>query len=275
MTETITKTEQTTIAKKTATQTLHELLAQRKDSIAQLVPKHLTAERLMRVAVNCVAKTPKLQECSPTSLLQSVLMAAELGLEPGGALGHMYLVPFGQVCTPIIGYRGFVELARRSGQLKLIRAVVVYANEPFKVVEGLHFDIVHERRLDAGRGELAYVYAVAELEDGSVQFEVMTKQQVDAIRERSRSGSSGPWKTDYEEMAKKTVFRRLAKWLPLSSERFEKALEVDNDDYVDGEVAEEQGKALVSETLKEKVRRRVNIVEVPPEVPAESAPEAS
>lgn len=265
-------TTETKSIQKTTTQTLHELLAQRKDSIAQLVPKHLSAERLMRVAVNCVAKTPGLQDCSPTSLLQCVLVAAELGLEPGGALGHLYLVPFKGKATPVVGYRGFLELARRTGQVSKVRAVVVYEKEVFRVIEGLHFDIVHERSLAEDRGQLKHVYAVAELADGSVQFEVMTRQQVEAIRARSLAGKSGPWATDFEEMAKKTVFRRLAKWLPLSSERFDKALEIDNDDYVDGEVAESSAAiaATASEGVKAKVRRLLIEDAAPPQVAAET-----
>lgn len=259
---------------KSTTDTLAALLRDRKDSIAQLVPQHLTPERLMRVAVNCVAKTPQLQSCSPTSLLQCVLAAAELGLEPGGALGQFYLVPFGNVATPIIGYRGLLELARRSGQIASIRAVVVYTKDTFEMSEGIQQTITHRRYLDGDAGPMRYVYAVAMLKDGSVQVEVMSRAQVDAIRARSRSGNSGPWATDYDEMAKKTVLRRLAKWLPLSSERFDKALELDNGDYVDGEVMAE---AVTSEaiSLKERVAaktRKVRIEDVPPELPEETPP---
>ena len=257
---------------KSTTDTLAGLLRDRKDSIAQLVPEHLTPERLMRVAVNCVAKTPGLQACSPTSLLQCVLAAAEVGLEPGGALGQFYLVPFGNVATPIIGYRGLLELARRSGQIASIRAVVVYEKDTFKLTEGIEQTIIHERYLNGPPGPLVYVYAVAKLKDGSVQVEVMSRAQVDAVKDRSRAGKSGPWVTDYEEMAKKTVFRRLAKWLPLSSERFERAMELDNNDYVDGEVMSE---AVASEAVSVKERvgakvRKVRIEDVPPELPAEA-----
>lgn len=259
------KTETKAIAKPTTTVMLSDLLRQRKDSIEQIVPKHLTAERLMRVAVNCVAKTPRLQECSPTSLLQCVLIAAELGLEPGGALGQLYLVPFKGVCTAIVGYRGFLELARRTGQLKSIRAVVVYANETFKVTQGLNFDIAHECRFDDQRGEPVAAYAVAELNDGSVQFEVMTKRQIEEVRKRSKAAGDGPWVTDWEEMAKKTVFRRLAKWLPLSSERFEKALEQDNEEFIDAEtgevVAAGVAAAAAAVDLKEKVKSRRMLIQ--------------
>lgn len=199
-----------------------------------------------------------------------MLVAAELGLEPGGALGQLYLVPFKGKCTAIIGYKGFLELARRSGQLKSIRCVVVYAKEAFRVTEGLHFDITHERSFSPDRGEATHVYAIAELTDGTVQFEVMTRIQVEAVRSRSLASQSGPWVTDWEEMAKKTVFRRLAKWLPLSSERFDKALEVDNDEYIDGETGESlPASSAVAQSLKEKVRSQVLLASVPPEIPAE------
>lgn len=254
---------------------LQQLLAQQQKSIASLVPEHLTPERLMRVAVNCVAKTPGLQKCTAASLLQCVLAAAEVGLEPGGVLGQFYLVPFGNVATPIIGYRGLLELARRSGQIASIRAVVVYQKDTFEMTEGIQQTILHKRFLgDGGAGPMTHAYAVAVLKDGSVQVEVMTRAQVDAIRSRSRSGSSGPWVTDYEEMAKKTVLRRLAKWLPLSSERFERAMELDNNDYVDGEVMSE---AVASEAVSVKERvgakvRKVRIEDVPPELPEETPP---
>src|SRR5690348_12059314 len=91
---------------------IKELLESRKGAIAQLLPRHLTADRLIKVALGCVMKTPALQKCTAASLLQSVIVAAELGLEPGGALGHLYLVPYGNTCTPIVGYRGFIELMR-------------------------------------------------------------------------------------------------------------------------------------------------------------------
>ena len=264
----------------TTTSTLAGLLRDRKDSIAQLVPKHLEPERLMRVAVNCVAKTPGLQQCTPTSLLQSVLVAAELGLEPGGALGHLYLVPFKTTCTPIIGYRGLVELARRSGEVVSVRAVVVYEKDKFRMAEGLEQSIDHEPFLDGDAGPMRYVYCVVKLKEGGYIVEVMSRAQVDAIRARSRSGNSGPWVTDYNEMAKKTVARRCLKWSPLSSERFAKAIEHDNADTVDGEViAQVLGEApeSASVALKDRMRRRMPITDVAPdELPAdaEAAPAA-
>lgn len=265
------------IQKETTTGTLKTLLEQRRDSIAQLIPRHLSADRLMKVALNCVGKTPTLQLCSPVSLLQCVITAAELGLEPGGALGHAYLVPFGKVATLIIGYRGFIQLMRNSGQLSSIRAVVVHEKDVFKLREGIEQTIKHEPFLDGEPGPLKYVYCVAKLKDGSVQIEVMTRAQVDGIRARSRSGSSGPWQTDYEEMAKKTVVRRIAKYLPMSAE-MEKAIDLDNGDFIEGEVvggeAQAVGSGVTAELAATKTKRKLGIVDVP-ELPADETAAAA
>lgn len=262
---------------KSAADTLRDLLIANTKGISSMVPEHLTPERLMRVAVNCVSKTPALQKCTPSSLLSCVMAAAEVGLEPGGVLGQFYLVPFGDVATPIIGYRGLLELARRTGEIASVRAVVVYEKDTFKITEGIEQTIIHERYLgDGGAGQLKYAYAVAKLKDGTVHVEVMTRAQIDAIRARSRSGNNGPWVTDYDEMAKKTVFRRLAKWLPLSSERFQKAIERDDSDYIEGEAAAE---AVTSElsNVKERIGKKVHrlpIQDVPAlQMPADEAPQ--
>lgn len=255
---------------------IKDFIEQRQGAISALVPKHLNPERLMKVLLNSIYKTPKLQECTPSSLLQCALTAAELGLEPGGALGHAYLVPYKETCTFIIGYRGLIELMRRSGQLASIRAVVVRERDRFRYTEGLDQNIEHEPFLDGDAGALKYVYAVAKLKDGSVQCEFMTRQQVDAIRARSRSKDNGPWVTDFDEMAKKTVVRRIAKLLPLSSEAA-KALEVDGDDYIDSTAT-----AVVTEAMatpdaqveaKAAVKRKLLIQESPFEAPDETPQE--
>jgi recombination protein RecT len=214
---------------------IQQLLESKKDALAQLLPKYLTIDRLLKVALNCIAKTPKLQQCSTASLFQCVTTAAELGLEPGSAIGEAYLVPYKETCTLIPGYRGLLKLIRNSGQLEDLRAVVVREKDHFRYREGLRQEIEHEPCLDGDPGPLKYVYAVAHLKGGLTHCEFMTKAQVDAIRGRSKSGNDGPWKTDYEEMARKTVVRRIAKMLPMSTEA-EKAFEYDNEDYIDGEV---------------------------------------
>ncbi len=187
-----------------------------KAAIKQVVPKHLTAERVLKVALAATARTPKLLECSVQSILQSVMQAAQLGLEPGSPLGHAYLVPYGKECTLIVGYKGLIDLARRSGQVDGIEARAVYEKDEFAVEYGLQTVLRHKPFLGQDRGALHAVYAIGRLKDSEPQIEVMAKHEVDAIRARSRSGGSGPWQTDYTEMARKTVVRRLCKYLPLS-----------------------------------------------------------
>ena len=213
---------------------LMDLFEKNKGSLTAVLPKHVTAERLMKIALSVTSKDAKLLACNPVSLLRCVVGAASLGLEVGGLLGEAYLVPFRDECTLIIGYRGLIRLARNSGEIKNIRARVVYKNDIFKVVQGLTEDLIHEPNLQNAElkdDDIVAAYAVAEYVNGSPQFEYMTKPQIDAIRARSASGTAGPWVTDYAEMAKKTVLRRLAKMLPLSPEKaeaFQKAIAHDN-----------------------------------------------
>ena len=169
-------------------------------------------------ALTAVAKNPKILDCDRESIMLSVMQAAELGLEPGGALGEGYLVPYGRTCQFIPGYRGFISLARRSGQIVSIEAHAVYEKDEFVVEFGLDPKLVHRPTLAAERGEVVAFYAVARLVGGGVQHDYMTRADVDAIRKRSRAASSGPWVTDYNEMGKKTVIRRLFKTLPVSVE---------------------------------------------------------
>jgi len=196
-----------------------------KAQIALALPKHMTAERLARIALTEVRKTPALGKCDQTSFLGAIMQCAQLGLEPGGALGHAYLLPFENrkkditEVQLIVGYRGMIDLVRRSGQIMSIEARAVYEADHFDVQLGLHSDLVHIPAWDAhDRGPLRFVYAVAKLKDGGTQFEVMSRVEVERVRAKSRAGQSGPWVDHFEEMAKKTVIRRLFKYLPVSIE---------------------------------------------------------
>jgi recombination protein RecT len=208
------------------------LLNASRDAIASRLPRHLTADRMLKVALTSINKTPKLLECTRESLTAAIMQAAELGLEPGGALGEGYLVPYNckvkdangkerweMQCQFIPGYRGLISLARRSGQIVSLEAHVVHAKDAFACQLGLNPSLEHAPAWEeADPGALRFVYAVAKLKDGGTQFEVMSKAQVDGIRARSKAGNFGPWVTDYEEMARKTVVRRLFKYLPVSVE---------------------------------------------------------
>lgn len=206
------------------------LLEQMKGEIARCLPKHLTPERMARIAMTELRKTPKLQECDPMSFIAAIMQASQLGLEPG-ILGSCYLIPFnnnstGKVeCTFMPGYRGFLDLARRSGQIVSLVARAVYQNDEFSYEFGLKEDLTHKPAMN-DRGDLVAVYAVAILKDGGHQFDVMSRKDVDLIKNQSKSKNNGPWVTHYEEMAKKTVLRKLFKWLPCSVE-MQKAVSLD------------------------------------------------
>ncbi len=210
--------------------TVSGLLEQMKGEIARCLPKHLTTERMTRIALTELRKTPKLQECEPMSFIAAIMQASQLGLEPG-VLGSCYLIPFfngktGKTeCNFIPGYRGFLDLARRSGQIVSLTAHTVYENDEFIYEYGLEEKLIHKPTMN-DKGVLIAVYSVAKLKDGGHQFEVMSKKEVDDIRKQSKSGNSGPWVTHYDEMAKKTVLRKLFKWLPCSVE-MQKAIVLD------------------------------------------------
>lgn len=203
--------------------------------IKAALPRHMTAERMARIATTEMRKVPKLGQCDPMSFLGAVIQCAQLGLEPGNALGHAYILPFdkrekvgGQWKTVrteaqvIIGYRGMIDLARRSGQIVSIDARAVYEGDKFDCQLGLEPRVEHvpdwQNANRADPAKLRFVYAVAKLKDGGVQFDVMSRAEVEGIRARSKSADNGPWVTDFPAMALKTVVRRLFKFLPVSIE---------------------------------------------------------
>lgn len=194
------------------------MLEKAKPQIALALPKHLSADRMLRISMTSIRRTPQLLACNPQSLLGAIMQSAQLGLEPDGVLGHAYLIPFKEEVQLIVGYKGLIDLARRSGQLSTIYARVVYAKDQFEYAYGLSERLEHIPSGAAETGEVVAAYAVAKLKDGALQFEVMTRGEIDAIRKRSKAGDSGPWVTDFPEMAKKSVLRRLCKMLPASVE---------------------------------------------------------
>ena len=196
-----------------------------KASIAKALPKHFDAERLLRIALAAASRNPRLLECTPQSILMATIQAGMLGLEPETPLGLAYLVPYqnrSKNCYEaqfIPGYRGLVKLAHQSGVVSQVRSRVVYSGDVFDVEYGITEKLKHTPSFDdSTERKVVAVYAVAEFKDGPPQFEVMTFSQIESIRARSKSGSSGPWVTDWVEMGRKTVLRRLCKSLPLTTE---------------------------------------------------------
>ena len=186
-----------------------------KQQMAMVLPKHLTPDNMARVACTAVLKTPKLMQCKQESLLQALMICSQIGLPPDGRLIH--LIPYGDVVQVIIDWKGLVVLAKRNGVAN-ISADIVCENDEFEFMrtsEGLTFKHVVNYRKP--RGEMFAAYCI--WKDGD-QFdgEVMTKDEIDGIRKRSKASGSGPWVTDYNEMAKKTVVRRSSKKWPLDPE---------------------------------------------------------
>jgi recombination protein RecT len=200
------------------------LLIQAKGSIESVIPRHLSAERLMKIARVAWGRSPKLQECTAQSLITCVMEAAELGLDVSGTLGTAYLVPFKNQgkyeATLIIGYRGLIELARRSGMIQSVESRAVFHGEKFEMTHGMSPSLRHEPDIDANPAEKDFrgCYMVARLKDGGTHVEWMNKGEIDRIRNQSKAGKFGPWKDHYIEMAKKTVLRRGFKMLPMSPE---------------------------------------------------------
>lgn len=206
-------------------------LNQKKNEIAKMLPKHLNAERLLKVAQIAATTTPALLKCDVPSLVGAIGQCAQMGLEPNTVLGHAYLVPFNtkrkdgngverwvNSVQVIIGYKGLIDLARRSGQIVSIAAHDVCEKDKFELVYGLDEKLNHTPAMGE-RGEIVGFYAVAKLKDGGHCCEFMSVHQVQEIMRSTQSkGNYGPWKEHFSEMGRKTVIRRLAKYLPLSIE---------------------------------------------------------
>lgn len=226
---------------------IEHLLQSKKAAIQAMLPKHLPADRLLKVATIAATTTPALAKCDVPSLVAAIGQCAQFGLEPNTVLGHAYLVPFNtkrkdangverwvNSVQVIIGYRGLIDLARRSGQVVSIAAHEVRERDEFTYEYGLRETLKHVPAMK-DRGEIVAFYAYAKLRDGGHCFEVMSREQVEEIRAESQGWQQAtkynkqaghPWQKHFAEMGRKTAIRRLSKYLPLSVE-FAKAIEAD------------------------------------------------
>lgn len=199
------------------------LLSKNMRAIKSALPKHLTGERIARVALNNIRHNPKLMACAPETLCYAIMEASSLGLEID-MRGQAYLVPFWNGKTRsydvqlIIGYKGMLDLVWRSGQIQSIMADVVGENDKFTAIQGLEQKLEHIPNFTEGRGEIIAAYAVAIMKDGGKHFLVMPRADLEKVRSASKSADSGPWVDWTEEMYKKTALKRLCKLLPLSPE---------------------------------------------------------
>lgn len=182
------------------------------------LPSVLTPERFTRMAITATTKTPKLAECDPKSFICAMLEAAQLGLEPNTPLGQAYLIPYGKQCQFQIGYKGLIDLAHRSGEIKSIEAHEVCENDEFIFEFGLEPKLVHKPAM-SNRGQVVWYYAVYRLVNGGYGFEVMSREDVEThARKYSKTFANGPWQTNFDEMAKKTVLKKALKYAPLKSD---------------------------------------------------------
>lgn len=233
----------TAVTKKTAAPpaTIRDHLESPKfaNQLAMVLPKHITPQRQVRVAITAMMRNPKLMDCDQASFFNAMLTCSQIGLEPDGRLAH--LIPYRnnkRNCMEvqlIIDWKGKVQLAYRSGLVSSMHADIVYTGDLFVyncgVVENHtpHF-LRTDKEKPSARGSAIGAYAIAVMKDGTRAACAMSIDEINAIRRRSKSPDSGPWVTDYNEMAKKTVFHRMSKWLPLSSEDFRKALELEDEE---------------------------------------------
>jgi recombination protein RecT len=224
------------VAKEAGIGNVKSFFESQKSTLAAVLPRHVSPDRMLKIALGALRTTPKLMACTVESLMGAVVQCSQLGLEPNTPLGHAYLIPFEKrkkqgnewvtVATEVqivIGYKGLIDLARRSGQVVSIAAHAVCANDHFEYSYGLDERLEHRPAMN-NRGNVIAFYAVAKLVGGGHAFEIMSAEQVNEIRNASqnyksaRDKAASVWGQHYEEMGRKTVLRRLFKYLPVSIE---------------------------------------------------------
>lgn len=225
---------------------IEQAIVDHESEILSTLAAGLDRKRFLAVALQAITRTPKLLECTPTSFVLALRDAAELGLEPSGLFGSAYLVPYRNKKTTkleaklIAGYRGLIDLARRSGEVRTVEAHVVRERDVFEYEYGTEQHLRHrpylnrlserddeQHLLDAGPYVAAY--SLARLASGTTQFDVMDVAEIEAVRRSSKAADDGPWVTHWAQMACKTPTRRLLKYLPLSVVQLTRALELEDE----------------------------------------------
>lgn len=208
---------------------IKQTLGNMSDQFKAALPPHISVDRFIRVARTAVSMDTSLLECNRQSLYGACMRAAQDGLLPDGNESAIVKFKTTAVYMPMVA--GILKKVRNSGELSSITAQLVYENDEFQYwvdEEGEH--LKHTPAIFGDRGHPKGVYALARTKDGAVYVEPMTMEQVEKVRKASRSGDSGPWKSWWEEMAKKTAIRRLSKRLPMSTD-LEVVVRADDDLY--------------------------------------------
>lgn len=194
------------------------LIRRMEPQIRKALPSVITPERFTRMVLTALSSSPKLQACTPMSFMGAMMQAAQLGVEPNTPLGQAYLIPYGGVCQFQLGYKGLIDLAYRSGEVSSIQAHEVHENDTFTYEYGLEPKLRHVPA-QTDRGPVTFYYAVLKLKNGGVGFEVMSREDVEKFAmKKSKAYRNGPWQTDFDEMAKKTVLKKVLKYAPLKTE---------------------------------------------------------
>lgn len=212
--------------------TMQQYVQQMQGEIAKALPSVMTPERFTRITLSALSANPQLAQTTQNSFLGAMMTAAQLGMEPNTPLGQAYLIPFRNKgvleCQFQLGYKGLIDLAYRSGEVTTIQAQVVYENDEFEYALGLDPQLKHIPAM-SNRGEPIYFYAVFKTKDGGFGFEVMSVEDVKLHAQKySKSFNSAysPWKTNFEEMAKKTVLKKVLKYAPMKTD-FARGLSAD------------------------------------------------
>lgn len=237
------------------TKTMQQYIKSMEGEIAKALPSVITKERFTRIVLSAISVNPQLGQCTPQSFLGAMMTSAQLGLEVNTPLGQAYVLPYKNHGTLEaqfqLGYKGLIDLAYRSGEVEVIQAHVVYENDEFTCEYGLDPKLTH-KPAECERGDPVKVYAVFKTKSGGYGFEVMSMDDVrkHAAKYSKAYGSSySPWKTNFEEMAKKTVLKRVLKYAPLKS------------DFVRAAVQDEVIKKGLSEDMYEVSNEAEEIIE--------------
>lgn len=203
---------------------MQQYIKQMESEIKKALPSVLTPERFTRIVLSALSSNPKLAETTPQSFLGAMMTAAQLGMEPNTPLGQAYLLPYWNgrnncyECQFQLGYKGLLDLAYRSGDISVVQSQVVYENDEFSYSYGLEPELKHIPA-KADRGDPTHVYAVFRTKSDGYGYEVASIEDIRTHAQRySKSFGNGPWQTNFEEMAKKTVLKRVLKYAPLKSE---------------------------------------------------------
>ena len=213
-----------TAAVAAAPKTMQGYVKKMEKEIAKALPSVMTPERFTRIVLSAISANPKLGSCTPESFLGAMMTSAQLGLEVNTPLGQAYVLPYRNKDTLEaqfqLGYKGLIDLAYRSGEVEIIQAQIVYEKDEFEYEYGLEPKLKHIPA-SSDRGEAVKVYAMFKTKSGGFGFDVMSMDDVKAHAakySKAYSSSFSPWKTNFEEMAKKTVLKRVLKYAPLKSD---------------------------------------------------------